>query len=99
MHIARLREKLHDDQGSPRIVLTVRGQGYMLAAGEAAMKRLGIGLADLRPLRRARRRGDGPAGRRRRSRSNAPRRRRGGRRLSKRTCNWRSGGWIRRSRR
>jgi DNA-binding response OmpR family regulator len=32
MHIARLREKLHDDPGSPRIVLTVRGQGYMLAA-------------------------------------------------------------------
>ena len=31
MHIARLREKLHDDPGSPRIVLTVRGQGYMLA--------------------------------------------------------------------
>jgi DNA-binding response OmpR family regulator len=33
MHIARLREKLHDDPGSPRIVLTVRGQGYMIAAG------------------------------------------------------------------
>jgi DNA-binding response OmpR family regulator len=33
MHIARLREKLRDDKGSPRIVLTVRGQGYMLAAG------------------------------------------------------------------
>ncbi len=32
MHIARLREKLRDDRGSPRIVLTVRGQGYMLAA-------------------------------------------------------------------
>jgi DNA-binding response OmpR family regulator len=32
MHIARLREKLRDDPGSPRIVLTVRGQGYMLAA-------------------------------------------------------------------
>jgi len=31
MHIARLREKLHDDSASPRIVLTVRGQGYMLA--------------------------------------------------------------------
>jgi DNA-binding response OmpR family regulator len=31
MHIARLREKLHDDPGHPRIVLTVRGQGYMLA--------------------------------------------------------------------
>jgi DNA-binding response OmpR family regulator len=34
MHIARLREKLRDDPGNPRIVLTVRGQGYMLAAGE-----------------------------------------------------------------
>jgi DNA-binding response OmpR family regulator len=34
MHIARLREKLRDGPGSPRIVLTVRGQGYMLAAGE-----------------------------------------------------------------
>jgi DNA-binding response OmpR family regulator len=33
MHIARLREKLHDGP-SPRIVLTVRGQGYMLAARE-----------------------------------------------------------------
>jgi DNA-binding response OmpR family regulator len=31
MHIARLREKLRDDKGNPRIVLTVRGQGYMLA--------------------------------------------------------------------
>jgi DNA-binding response OmpR family regulator len=31
MHIARLREKLRDDSGSPRIVLTVRGQGYMIA--------------------------------------------------------------------
>jgi DNA-binding response OmpR family regulator len=31
MHIARLREKLHDDSGNPRIVLTVRGQGYMIA--------------------------------------------------------------------
>jgi DNA-binding response OmpR family regulator len=33
MHIARLREKLHDDPASPRIVVTVRGQGYMLATG------------------------------------------------------------------
>jgi DNA-binding response OmpR family regulator len=30
MHIARLREKLRDDSGSPRVVLTVRGQGYMI---------------------------------------------------------------------
>jgi DNA-binding response OmpR family regulator len=35
MHIARLREKLRDDKGSPRIVLTVRGQGYMLAAARS----------------------------------------------------------------
>jgi DNA-binding response OmpR family regulator len=34
MHVARLREKLRDDQGSPRILLTVRGQGYMLAGGK-----------------------------------------------------------------
>jgi len=31
MHIARLREKLHDDGDAPRIVLTVRGKGYMFA--------------------------------------------------------------------
>ena len=30
MHIARLREKLRDDPERPRIVLTVRGRGYML---------------------------------------------------------------------
>jgi DNA-binding response OmpR family regulator len=30
MHIARLREKLRDDPDHPRIVVTVRGQGYML---------------------------------------------------------------------
>jgi DNA-binding response OmpR family regulator len=30
MHIARLREKLRDDSGSPRILLTVRGQGYAI---------------------------------------------------------------------
>jgi len=35
MHIARLREKLRDDPAEPRIILTVRGKGYMLAsAGE-----------------------------------------------------------------
>jgi DNA-binding response OmpR family regulator len=33
MHVARLREKLRDDKGTPRIVLTVRGHGYMVAAG------------------------------------------------------------------
>jgi DNA-binding response OmpR family regulator len=31
MHVARLREKLRDDPASPRIVLTVRGKGYMFA--------------------------------------------------------------------
>jgi DNA-binding response OmpR family regulator len=35
MHIARLREKLRDDKANPRIVLTVRGQGYMVAAGKS----------------------------------------------------------------
>jgi DNA-binding response OmpR family regulator len=33
MHVARLREKLRDDPERPRVVLTVRGRGYMLAAG------------------------------------------------------------------
>lgn len=35
MHIARLREKLRDDPARPRIILTVRGKGYMLAAIDA----------------------------------------------------------------
>jgi DNA-binding response OmpR family regulator len=34
MHIARLREKLHDDPANPRIVLTVRGKGYRFAGLE-----------------------------------------------------------------
>lgn len=29
MHIANLRDKLHDDAGDPKVLLTVRGQGYM----------------------------------------------------------------------
>jgi DNA-binding response OmpR family regulator len=29
MHVARLRDKLCDDPSSPRILLTVRGKGYM----------------------------------------------------------------------
>lgn len=29
MHIARLREKLRDDSGDPKVLLTVRGKGYM----------------------------------------------------------------------
>ena len=32
MHIARLREKLRDDPSEPRVILTVRGKGYMFAA-------------------------------------------------------------------
>ena len=31
MHVARLREKLRDDKSEPKIILTVRGKGYMLA--------------------------------------------------------------------
>jgi len=36
MHIARLREKLRDDSGQPRVLLTVRGKGYMLATNQQA---------------------------------------------------------------
>ena len=31
MHVARLREKLRDDAQQPRILMTVRGKGYMFA--------------------------------------------------------------------
>jgi DNA-binding response OmpR family regulator len=31
MHIVRLRDKLRDDPAAPRIVLTVRGKGYMFS--------------------------------------------------------------------
>jgi DNA-binding response OmpR family regulator len=33
MHVARLREKLRDDADEPRVLVTVRGRGYMLAGG------------------------------------------------------------------
>jgi DNA-binding response OmpR family regulator len=33
MHVARLREKLRDDSSRPCVLLTVRGKGYMFAAG------------------------------------------------------------------
>lgn len=36
MHVARLREKLRDNSGEPRILLTVRGKGYMFQNSEAA---------------------------------------------------------------
>lgn len=32
MHVARLREKLRDDPNQSRVILTVRGKGYMLAS-------------------------------------------------------------------
>jgi DNA-binding response OmpR family regulator len=32
MHVARLRDKLGDDPEAPRVILTVRGKGYMLGA-------------------------------------------------------------------
>jgi len=32
MHVANLREKLRDDAENPRVLLTVRGKGYMIAA-------------------------------------------------------------------
>ena len=31
MHVARLREKLRDDADEPKVLLTVRGKGYMFA--------------------------------------------------------------------
>jgi DNA-binding response OmpR family regulator len=34
MHVARLREKLRDDAVEPRILVTVRGRGYMLGKGQ-----------------------------------------------------------------
>lgn len=35
MHVARLRDKLHDVGEEPRVLLTVRGVGYMFAASES----------------------------------------------------------------
>lgn len=34
MHIARLREKLRDDPSDPRVIVTVRGRGYMFGRRE-----------------------------------------------------------------
>jgi DNA-binding response OmpR family regulator len=39
MHVARLREKLRDDGEQPRLLLTVRGKGYMLCADARATER------------------------------------------------------------
>ena len=33
MHVARLRDKLRDDRSKPRVIVTVRGKGYMFASG------------------------------------------------------------------
>jgi len=33
MHIARLRKKLRDDPANPAVIMTVRGKGYVFAAG------------------------------------------------------------------
>ena len=33
MHIANLREKLHEDPDDPKVLLTVRGKGYMFGGG------------------------------------------------------------------
>jgi len=35
MHIANLREKLRDNSSEPKVLLTVRGKGYMFAATES----------------------------------------------------------------
>ena len=34
MHVARLRDKLRDGPGTPRVILTVRGKGYKFGATE-----------------------------------------------------------------
>jgi len=36
MHVARLREKLRDDPADPRVLLTVRGKGYLFAGAPLA---------------------------------------------------------------
>jgi len=33
MHVTRLREKLRDDPAEPRVIVTVRGKGYMFGEG------------------------------------------------------------------
>lgn len=38
MHIVRLREKLRDDPAQPRVLLTVRGKGYMFASPEPSTR-------------------------------------------------------------
>ena len=38
MHVARLREKLRNDPAQPRVLITVRGKGYMFVAAEPVKK-------------------------------------------------------------
>jgi DNA-binding response OmpR family regulator len=35
MHVARLREKLRDDPQDPKVLLTIRGKGYLFQKGKA----------------------------------------------------------------
>jgi DNA-binding response OmpR family regulator len=37
MHVARLREKLRDDSGDPRVLVTVRGKGYMFSGSDVPL--------------------------------------------------------------
>ena len=96
MHIARLREKLHDDPADAReSCVTVRGQGYMLAGSEVVMKRLGavwliFGLCVALAAGAMARVGiDRPCARAGRGEGPPPGRAR------RERCNWRSGGWTR----
>jgi DNA-binding response OmpR family regulator len=49
MHVARVREKLRDSSSAPRILLTVRGKGYMFhaVAGADAGTEAAEGVAPL----------------------------------------------------
>lgn len=38
MHVARLREKLRDDPAEPRVLITVRGKGYLFAVPEVTKR-------------------------------------------------------------
>jgi DNA-binding response OmpR family regulator len=48
MHIARLREQLGDDPAEPRIILTVRSKGYMLAEGQERVQDSGLSVQERR---------------------------------------------------
>jgi len=47
MHVARLREKLRDQNGQHEILITVRGKGYMFAAAETTA---GAGISNSETL-------------------------------------------------